>query len=86
MGEEKIGVVTHYFSKVGAATMKLTDGDLKVGDEIHVKGHTSDFKQVVESMQFDHQPVTEAKKGSEIGMKIKEQVREHDVVYRVVPE
>jgi putative protease len=86
MKEEKIGAVTHYFSKAGAAKLILTDGDLKAGDEIHIKGHTSDFKQVVESMQIDHQPVTEAKKGSDIGMKVKEPVREHDVVYKLIAE
>jgi putative protease len=84
MAEEvKIGVITHYFSKVGAGLINLTEGDLKVGDKIHIKGHTSDFEQVVESMQIEHQPVNEAKKGAQVGFKCKEHVREHDVVYKV---
>jgi len=86
MKEEKIGAVTHYFSKAGAATLKLTDGDLKVGDEIRIKGHTSDFKQVVESIQIEHQSVAEAKMGSDIGLKVKERVHEHDVVYKIISD
>jgi len=85
MAEEvKIGVITHFFGKVGAGIINLTDGDLKVGDKIHIKGATSDFEQVVESMQIEHKDVQEAKKGSQAGIKVKEHVREHDVVYKVV--
>ena len=54
MAEEKIGVVTHYFGKIGVAAIELTDGMLRVGDTIHVKGHTSDFTQTVDSMQMEH--------------------------------
>jgi len=82
--EVKIGVITHFFGKVGAGIINLTDGDLKVGDKIHIKGATSDFEQVVESMQIEHKDVQEAKKGSQAGIKVKEHVREHDVVYKVI--
>jgi len=82
--EEKIGEVVHYFGKISVAAIKLTDGDLKVGDTIHIKGHTSDFTQKVESMQIEHNSVTEAKKGSDIGIKVPEHVREKDTVYKVV--
>jgi hypothetical protein len=51
VGEQKVGVVTHYFGKIGVAAIQLTDGGLSVGDTIHVKGHTSDFTQSVQSMQ-----------------------------------
>ncbi|MEE8637471.1 MAG: hypothetical protein V3T21_00335 [Candidatus Margulisiibacteriota bacterium] len=85
MAEEvKIGVVTHFFGKVGAGLINLTDGDLKVGDKIHIKGHTSDFEQVVESIQIEHKDVEEAKKSSQAGIKVKEHVREHDVVYKII--
>jgi translation initiation factor IF-2 len=85
MAEEvKIGVITHFFGKVGAGIINLTDGDLKVGDKIHIKGTTSDFEQVVESMQIEHKDVQEAKKGAQAGIKVKEHVREHDVVYKVI--
>jgi putative protease len=85
MGEEKkIGEIAHYFSKIGVATIKLTDGDLKVGDTIHIKGHTSDFTQNVESIQIEHKDIQEAKKGSDIGIKVIKHTREHDVVYKVI--
>jgi translation initiation factor IF-2 len=82
--EKKVGVITHYFTKVGVGIINLTDGDLKVGDNIHVKGHTTDFNQTVESMQIEHQNVNEAKRGAQVGIKVKGHVREHDVVYKVI--
>jgi len=82
--EKKVGVITHYFTKVGVGIINLTDGDLKVGDNIHVKGHTTDFNQTVESMQIEHQNVNEAKRGAQVGIKVKDHVREHDVVYKVI--
>ncbi len=84
MAEEvEIGEVIHYFGKVGVAALQLT-GDLKVGDTIHVKGHTSDFTQTVESMQIDRNPITEAKAGQQVGIKVNEHARPGDKVYRVV--
>ena len=84
MAEEvKVGVVTHFFGKVSAGIINLSDGDLKVGDNIHIKGHTTDFNQTVESMQIEHKPVNEAKKGAQAAIIVKEHVREHDVVYKV---
>lgn len=84
MSEEKeIGVVTHYYSHLKVAIIKLSD-QLKVGDMIHIKGHTSDFNQKVESMQIEHQNIEEAKKGQLIGLKVKEHAREKDKVYKVI--
>lgn len=85
MKEERIGVVDHYYSRIGVAIVVL-EGDLKVGDTIHIKGHTSDFTQKVESIQIEHENVSEAKKGDNVGIKVKEHVREHDVVYKVIEE
>jgi translation elongation factor EF-Tu-like GTPase len=85
MAEEvKVGVITHFFSKVSVGIINLTDGELKVGDNIHIKGHTSDFNQTIESMEIEHKVVESAKKGESVGIKVKEHVREHDVVYKVV--
>ena len=80
---EKVGVVTHFFSKISVAVIKLTDGGLKVGDKIRVKGATSDFEQTIDSMQIEHQNIQEAKVGDEIGMKSAEAVRENDEVFKV---
>lgn len=82
--EEKVGIVTHYFTRIGVAAVDLTDGDLAVGDRIHIKGHTSDFYQDVESMQVEHRQVKRAEKGTRVGIKVKEHAREHDVVYKVL--
>ncbi len=81
--EEEIGHITHYFSKIGVAVIEITAGTLKAGETIHVKGHTSDFNQVVESLQQEHQAVPEAKKGGSYGMKVKEHVREGDKIFKV---
>ena len=81
---EEVGIITHYFPKVDAAVVKLTKGSLVVGDKIVIKGHTSDFKEKVESIQLDHAPIQNAEQGMEIGLKVKSKVREHDVVYKIV--
>jgi putative protease len=86
MAEEKIGIVTHYFGKIGVAALKITDGELRVGDMIRIKGHTSDFTQAVDSMQVEHESVEIARKGDEVGMKTAEYAREHDTVYKVLPD
>ena len=81
--EEEIGHVTHYFPKIGVAVVEVTAGSLKVGETIHIKGHTSDFTQAVESLQQEHLSVPEIKQGVSAGMKVKGHVREGDKVYRV---
>lgn len=84
--EEEIGRITHYFSRIGVGVLEITGGELKVGDTIHIKGHTTDFYQKVESMQVEHQPVNVAKKGDSVGLKVIEHVREHDKVFRVIED
>jgi putative protease len=79
---EVIGEITHYFPHVSAGVIKLAR-DLKTGDKVQIKGHTTDFKETVDSIQIDHVPVTEAKKGQEIGLKVKGRVRIGDTVYKV---
>jgi len=81
--EEKIGEVEHFFGKISVAAIKITKGTLKVGDTIHIKGHTSDFTQKVASIQIEHNKVEEAKKGDDIGIKVSEHVREKDEVFKV---
>lgn len=84
MAEEKIGSIFSYFSKVGVAALKLTDGDLKVGDAIHIKGTTTDFIQKVESMQIDRNEIEEAVKGQDIGIKVDDKVRSNDEVFKII--
>jgi len=79
--EKVIGIVTHYFSKVRAAVIKLK-APLSVGDTIKIKGHTTDFKQAITSLQIDRVPIDSAKKGQEIGLLVDSRVRQHDSVYK----
>lgn len=86
MVEEKIGIVEHFFTNVGVAAIRIISGELKVGDTIHIVGATTDFKQKIDSMQIDRNPVQSVKTGDDVGIKVKERVREHDVVYKVPEE
>ena len=83
MPEQEIGKVTHYFGRIGVAAIEITQGTLAVGDTIHVKGHTSDFTQKVDSIQIEGQPVDTATAGQAVGIKVVEHAREHDVVFKV---
>jgi translation elongation factor EF-Tu-like GTPase len=83
MEEKKIGEVIKYFGKVGVAAIRLSEGSLKVGESIHIVGHTTDVTQTIDSMQIENKSVQEAGPGADIGIKIKDRVREHDVVYKV---
>ena len=82
-GEERVGFVTHYYGHLSVAAIRLESGSLRVGDTIRILGHTSDFRQRIESMQIEHQPVTEAGRRQEIGLKVTEHARENDDVYKV---
>jgi len=80
MAEKEVGKVSGYFSQVGVAAIKLS-GKLKVGDKIHIKGHTTDFEDTIGSMQIEKESVKEAKKGNHIGIKVPEKVRPNDTVF-----
>jgi translation elongation factor EF-1alpha len=84
--EEEVGKITHYFSKINVGVLELTKGEIHIGDTIHIKGHTSDFYQKVESMQVEHAPVESAQKGEEVGLKVEASVREGDLVFRVTED
>ena len=84
MEEKKIGEIIKYFGKIGVAAIRLSEGSLKVGETIRIVGHTSDFTQSIDSMQIENKNVQEAGPGADIGIKVKDRVREHDVVYKVV--
>jgi putative protease len=82
MAEEQIGTVSDFFARPVVAAIELT-GSLKIGDKIHIKGHSTDVETVVGSMQIDNAPVQEAKAGDSVGVKVSEKVRKHDAVYKV---
>ncbi len=81
--EEKIGTVIDYYAKIGVAAIRLTGGDLRVGDRIRIRGHTTDLTQTTESMQIEHRSVEQAERGDEIAVKVPGRVRRHDEVLRL---
>ncbi len=83
MSETKIGTVTHYFTHLHVAAVEIADGELHIGDTIHVVGHTSDFTQKIGSMEVEHESVDVAKPGDDVAIAMDEYTREHDSVYVV---
>jgi putative protease len=83
MAETRIGTVIHYFGHLNVAAVDITDGELRIGDMIHIKGNSTDFQQTVESMQIEHGQVDVAKPGDSVGIQVIEKAREHDEVYKV---
>jgi selenocysteine-specific translation elongation factor len=82
MPEEAIGKVMDFFARPVVAGINLT-GTLKVGDRIHILGHTTDLELTVNSMQINNANVTEAKAGDEVGIKVSDRVRPGDAVFKV---
>jgi len=81
--EEAVGNVTHYYSHIGVAVVQINKGSLKSGDTVHFKGHTTNFSQKVDSLEFEHQHIEKASAGQSVGLKVKDHAREHDIVYLV---
>lgn len=86
MSEQLVGTVTHFFKGPSVAVVKVTEGEIAVGDEVHFVGHTTDFTERVTSMEVEHEKVETAKVGDEIAIQVVERTRPHDQVYRVQPE
>ena len=84
MEEKKVGAITHYYSHLGVGIIKIDEEGLRLGDTVHIKGHTTDFQQTLDSMQIEHKDVQEAKAGDSVGVKVGEHVREHDEVFKVI--
>lgn len=83
MPEQLVGMVTHYFKGPSVAVVKVTEGELAVGDEIHVLGHTSDFTEKISSMEVEHQKVETAKAGEEVAIQVVARARPHDQVFKI---
>ncbi len=75
--------MTHYYSHLSVAIIRIESGTLRVGDVINIRGHTTDFSQKIESLEVNHAPVTEVGPNEEFGLKVVEHAREHDVVFKV---
>lgn len=80
--EKRIGQITHYYTHIGVAVLSL-EADLKVGDTIHVLGHTTDFTQMVSSMEIEHKKVQHVEPGSDVALRVLEPVRKGDHIFKV---
>jgi outer membrane biosynthesis protein TonB len=81
-GESLVGVVDDYFSHISVVTLTL-QAPLNVGETIHVRGHTTDITQTVDSMQVEHKAVSSGNAGDGVGIKVQDKVRRGDYVYKV---
>lgn len=82
MPEKEIGKITHYFDRIGVGIVELSE-ILHVGDTVHIKGHSSDFTQNVDSMQIEHLTVPEGKPGDSVGIKVAQKIHPNDRVFLV---
>ncbi|OLC67941.1 MAG: hypothetical protein AUH78_27380 [Gemmatimonadetes bacterium 13_1_40CM_4_69_8] len=83
MPEQLIGTVVHFFKGPSVAVVRLTDGELAVGDRVRFHGHTTEFTEQVTSMEVDHKKVERAKVGEEVAIQVTDRARQHDQVFKV---
>ena len=83
MKENYIGSISNYFSNISVAAFVIESGKLKTGDTVHIKGHTTDIKETVSSIQMEHEMIETAKKGDDIGIKVSQKVWGGDKVFVV---
>jgi putative protease len=86
MAEVKIGEVVKFFAKPSVAAVKVTGGELKVGDTVKFTGHTTDLTHTIDSMEVNNQKIDTAVMGDFIGVKIGDRVRPGDEVFKVIPD
>jgi selenocysteine-specific translation elongation factor len=84
MAEQEIGKVMEFFARPVVAGINMS-GSMKVGDKIHIKGHTTDIEMVISSMQLDNKVIEVASEGQSVGIKVPDRVRAGDTVYKVTP-
>jgi translation initiation factor IF-2 len=83
MPEQLIGTVVHYFKGPSVAIVRLTEGELAVGETVRFHGHTTEFTAPVTSMELNHQRVERAKAGEEVAIQVADRARQHDQVFKV---
>jgi translation initiation factor IF-2 len=86
MAEKRIGEVTKFFSKPSVAAVKITDGEIRVGDTLKFTGHTTDLTMPLDSMEVNNQKVPQASAGDYVGIKVPDRVRTGDEVFKVTAE
>ena len=83
MPELEVGAVTHYFDRPHVAIVKITADEIKVGDQIHIKGAHTDLTETVSSMEMEHRKIDVATPGTEFGLQVADRVRTGDKVFKV---
>ena len=81
---KKVGEVFHFYGKIGVAAIRLTDDGIAIGDTVQIQGPSTNLEQTVETLQIEHADVSRADPGQEVGMKVRDRVREKDFVYKLV--
>ena len=84
MEEQEIGYISNFLNKISVAIIEMTDGTLAVGNTIHILGRSTDFTETVSSMEIDHVSVDTVKKGDSLGLRVSENTRSKDKVYKVI--
>lgn len=82
---KKVGEVFHFYRKIGVAAIRLTDDGIAIGDTVQIQGPSTNLEQTVETLQIEHTDVARADAGQEVGMKVRDRVREKDFVYKLLP-
>jgi putative protease len=86
MTEKKIGEVVKFFAKPGVAAIKVTSGELNIGDTVRYTGHTTDFEEKLDSMEINNEQIEKAVGGDYIGVKVSDRVRPGDEMFKVTPD
>lgn len=86
MEEQEIGYISNFLNKISVAIIEMTDGTLAVGNTIHILGRSTDFTETVSSMEIDHVSVDTVKKGDSLGLRVSENTRRKDRVYKVIED
>src|SRR5437667_2092959 len=82
---KKVGEVFHFYGKIGVAAIRLTDDEIALGDTVQIQGPSTNLEQTVDTLQIEHADVSRAGPGQEVGMKVRDRVREKDFVYKLLP-
>ncbi len=81
----RIGEITHYYNQINVAVIYLS-GSIRIGDDIHILGRTTDYRQNVTSLQIEHQSIEEAGPSQEVALKVTRRVRKGDKVFKLTGE
>src|SRR2546427_8403822 len=82
---KKVGEVFHFYTKIGVAAIRVTDDGIAIGDTVQIQGPSTNLEQTVDALQIEHAVVSRPGPAQEVGMKVRDRVREKDFVYKLIP-